>query len=216
MIAETRSHIFRWRSRFRRRRVCLSSLIIQTENGEQFGPWRSNLLIVLLQTNELDFADEWVGILLRVKLRWIFSTLEQTRVQISWTWLLSRKWEIPSIWGRTSWSRKRAIFFAWFAFQQQARDQEEAEEEARRQAEEQARQQEAAEEEEEPQELYEEAPEPTREEEEGPSDFYEDIPTASERDEPPTDLYEELPTQEIQEVEQEQVVCRSVQNFNIV
>ena len=26
MIAETRSHIFRWRSRFRRRRVCLSSL----------------------------------------------------------------------------------------------------------------------------------------------------------------------------------------------
>ena len=25
MIAETRSHIFRWRSRFRRRRVCLSS-----------------------------------------------------------------------------------------------------------------------------------------------------------------------------------------------
>ena len=28
MIAETRSHIFRWRSRFRRRRVCLSSLIV--------------------------------------------------------------------------------------------------------------------------------------------------------------------------------------------
>jgi len=28
MIAETRSYIFRWRSRFRRRRVCLSSLII--------------------------------------------------------------------------------------------------------------------------------------------------------------------------------------------
>ena len=27
MIAETRIHIFRWRSRFRRRRVCLSSLI---------------------------------------------------------------------------------------------------------------------------------------------------------------------------------------------
>ena len=27
MIAETRNHIFRWRSRFRRRRVCLSSLI---------------------------------------------------------------------------------------------------------------------------------------------------------------------------------------------
>ena len=27
MIAETRSHIFRWRSRFRRRRVCLSSLV---------------------------------------------------------------------------------------------------------------------------------------------------------------------------------------------
>ena len=28
MIAETRSHIFRWRSRFRRRRVCLSSLTL--------------------------------------------------------------------------------------------------------------------------------------------------------------------------------------------
>ena len=27
IIAETRSHIFRWRSRFRRRRVCLSSLL---------------------------------------------------------------------------------------------------------------------------------------------------------------------------------------------
>jgi len=27
MIAETRSHIFRWRPRFRRRRVCLSSLL---------------------------------------------------------------------------------------------------------------------------------------------------------------------------------------------
>ena len=30
MIAETRSHIFRWRSRFRRRRVCLSSLMTGT------------------------------------------------------------------------------------------------------------------------------------------------------------------------------------------
>ena len=29
MIAETRSHIFRWRSCFRRRRVCLSSLLIR-------------------------------------------------------------------------------------------------------------------------------------------------------------------------------------------
>ena len=28
IIAETRSHIFRWRSRFRRRRVCLSSIMI--------------------------------------------------------------------------------------------------------------------------------------------------------------------------------------------
>ena len=29
MIAETRSHIFRWHSRFRRRRVCLSSLLLK-------------------------------------------------------------------------------------------------------------------------------------------------------------------------------------------
>ena len=31
MIAETRSYVFRWRSRFRRRRVCLSSLLTMTE-----------------------------------------------------------------------------------------------------------------------------------------------------------------------------------------
>ena len=31
MIAETRSYVFRWRSRFRRRRVCLSSLFTMTE-----------------------------------------------------------------------------------------------------------------------------------------------------------------------------------------
>ena len=30
MIAETRGHIFRWRSSFRRRRVCLSSLLIES------------------------------------------------------------------------------------------------------------------------------------------------------------------------------------------
>ena len=33
MIAETRNYIFRWRSRFRRRRVCLSSLILRLEQG---------------------------------------------------------------------------------------------------------------------------------------------------------------------------------------
>ena len=40
MIAETRSHIFRWRSRFRRRRVCLSSLfpreLTTRESGNRF------------------------------------------------------------------------------------------------------------------------------------------------------------------------------------
>ena len=30
MVAETRSYIFRWRFRFRRRRVCLSSLLLQS------------------------------------------------------------------------------------------------------------------------------------------------------------------------------------------
>ena len=39
MIAETRSYIFRWRFRFRRRRVCLSSLIL-------FTPSRTNLASV--------------------------------------------------------------------------------------------------------------------------------------------------------------------------
>ena len=34
MISETRSDIFRWRSRFRRRRVCLSSLVSRT--GEKW------------------------------------------------------------------------------------------------------------------------------------------------------------------------------------
>ena len=33
MIAEIRSYIFRWRSRFRRRRVCLSSLMWKHEQG---------------------------------------------------------------------------------------------------------------------------------------------------------------------------------------
>ena len=32
MIAETRSYIFRWRSRFRRRRVCLSSLLLSNDD----------------------------------------------------------------------------------------------------------------------------------------------------------------------------------------
>ena len=35
MIAERRSHIFRWRSRFRRRRVCLSSLISLSKDGDK-------------------------------------------------------------------------------------------------------------------------------------------------------------------------------------
>ena len=37
MIAETRSHIFRRRSRFRRRRVCLSSLLIQRGVNRNIG-----------------------------------------------------------------------------------------------------------------------------------------------------------------------------------
>ena len=35
MIAETRSHVFRWRSRFRRRRGCLSSLLTQPRRRRQ-------------------------------------------------------------------------------------------------------------------------------------------------------------------------------------
>ena len=37
MIAETRSHIFRWRSCFRRRRVCLSSLLGSFSNDDGDG-----------------------------------------------------------------------------------------------------------------------------------------------------------------------------------
>ena len=37
IIAETGSYIFRWRSRFRRRRVCLSSLLIARANQSHFG-----------------------------------------------------------------------------------------------------------------------------------------------------------------------------------
>ena len=36
MVAETRSHIFRWRSRFRRRRVCLSSLYWKESDEKQW------------------------------------------------------------------------------------------------------------------------------------------------------------------------------------
>ena len=43
MIAETRSYIFRWHSRFRRRRVCLSSLIRsgnENGNGNENATWK--------------------------------------------------------------------------------------------------------------------------------------------------------------------------------
>ena len=39
MIAEKRSYIFRWRSRFRRRRVCLSSLISLTRRTQVLKQW---------------------------------------------------------------------------------------------------------------------------------------------------------------------------------
>ena len=41
MIAETRSYIFRCRSRFRRRRVCLSSLIADCKRFHTFSLARS-------------------------------------------------------------------------------------------------------------------------------------------------------------------------------
>ena len=44
-IAETRSYIFRWRSRFRRRRVCLSSLQSWTKRVENM--WKRGLLYPL-------------------------------------------------------------------------------------------------------------------------------------------------------------------------
>ena len=58
MVAETRSHIFRWRSRFRRRRVCLSSLILLTRRIE----------ILFTRRNELQGKDggggsEWVALI---------------------------------------------------------------------------------------------------------------------------------------------------------
>ena len=50
MMAETRSHIFRWRSRFRRRRVCLSSLMLKRVAIV------SNLKFELLKTYFLTFS----------------------------------------------------------------------------------------------------------------------------------------------------------------
>ena len=47
MIAETRSHIFRWRSRFRRCRVCLNSL--KTTRGPPVAPACHAMLCVTLR-----------------------------------------------------------------------------------------------------------------------------------------------------------------------
>ena len=48
MIAENRSYIFRWRSRFRRRRVCLSSLLFLSQH--------------VLVTNHVSGSNRHVGI----------------------------------------------------------------------------------------------------------------------------------------------------------
>ena len=71
MIAETRSDIFRWRSRFRRRRGCLSSLMLffadtrnevtitakyakdRIENRNPSGPARNGRPVVLRQLCKL-------------------------------------------------------------------------------------------------------------------------------------------------------------------
>ena len=55
MAAEMRGHIFRWRSRFRRRRVCLSSLLIQ--NSHWFCDISPRVLILVL----LDLKLGWPG-----------------------------------------------------------------------------------------------------------------------------------------------------------
>ena len=44
MIAETRSHIFRWRSRFCRRRVCLSSLTVAWQRWRNHWKDRSSFI----------------------------------------------------------------------------------------------------------------------------------------------------------------------------
>ena len=55
MIAEPRSYIFRWRSRFRRRRVCWSSLIIHNVKEKKIF-WRLNLRLKILFIMRLDNA----------------------------------------------------------------------------------------------------------------------------------------------------------------
>ena len=51
MIAETRSHIVRWRSRFRRRRVCLSSLF-EKHDGEELLDCNKELQQCLQSSND--------------------------------------------------------------------------------------------------------------------------------------------------------------------
>ena len=51
MITETRGHIFRWRSRFRRHRVCLSFLLIL--------PLRTANLSQLNMTNHMKVGSVW-------------------------------------------------------------------------------------------------------------------------------------------------------------
>ena len=56
MIAETRSYIFRWRSRFRRRHVCLSSLLQQVAHGEGM----SLLWVVKDESYKRTFAADYI------------------------------------------------------------------------------------------------------------------------------------------------------------
>ena len=66
MIAETRSHIFKWRSRFRRRRVCLSSLIIHLSVGKEWWIFTSPWIVLVYTTQVEQIADQRVTLFLTI------------------------------------------------------------------------------------------------------------------------------------------------------
>ena len=74
MIAETRSYIFRWRSRFRRRRVCLSSLML---HNLRLAPVKLNIFPALGTRFKISclayLPFRWLGVFLFLSLAGSYS-----------------------------------------------------------------------------------------------------------------------------------------------
>ena len=79
MIAETRSYIFRWRSRFRRRRGCLSSLmshgtllVLEPPKQTNADLKSANEVLVLIHEMVLAYCSPFLMAISRAKRLWYF------------------------------------------------------------------------------------------------------------------------------------------------